>query len=83
MTLSEKWDELTKTVPDRESMRGRMLADEELSEEDFERQALRIAIEAHEDRLKLYETALERFEKIQRLNALLERYEADGGSEHG
>jgi hypothetical protein len=67
--VSEKWDLLTKPTPD--SMRGRMLADEALSEEEFERQAHRIALEAHEDRLKLWETALERWERLQ-------RYEADG-----
>jgi predicted RNase H-like nuclease (RuvC/YqgF family) len=60
--MSEKWDVLTKTIPSKDSMRGRMLADEELPEEEFERQAHRIALEAHEDRLKLWETALERFD---------------------
>lgn len=74
MSLGAKWDALTKTVPNRESMRGRMLADEDLSDEEFERQSHRIALEAHEDRLKLWETALERWEKLQ-------RFQADGRAE--
>jgi len=36
-------------------MRRRMMADEELSEQEFEARAYRIALEAHEDRLKLWE----------------------------
>lgn len=39
-----------------DDMRKRMLADEELSEEEFEARAYRIALEAHEDRLKLWES---------------------------
>lgn len=38
------------------AMRIRILADEELSDEEFQRQAYRIALEAHEDRLKLWES---------------------------
>lgn len=62
MSLSQEWDKLTMPAPD--SMRGRMLADEELSEAEFKRLARRIALEAHEDRLKLWETALERYERL-------------------
>lgn len=79
MGVSEKWDLLTKPAPD--SMRGRMLADEGLSEEEFERLAHRIALEAHEDRLKLWETAIERYETIKRLEGALAA--ADGGTDHG
>jgi hypothetical protein len=67
MSSSEKWDSLL--PPMAGGMRARMLADEELSEEEFERQAHRIALEAHEDRLKLWETALERWERLQRLDS--------------
>lgn len=42
------------TVAD--EMRRRMIRDEELSEEDFRAFAIRIAYEAHEDRLKLWES---------------------------
>lgn len=58
---------------DKLQMRARMLADEELSEEEFERQAHRIALEAHEDRLQLWETALERWERLQRLESQFDR----------
>jgi hypothetical protein len=50
---AEAWDRLLPPQPG--SMRARMLADEELSEEEFEHQAHRIALESHEDRLKLWE----------------------------
>ena len=75
MSSSEKWDSVLPPMPG--STRYRMLADEELSEEEFERQAYRIALEAHEDRLKLWETALEMWEQIQRLDS-----QADGGLKH-
>lgn len=39
----------------RTEMRERMLADEERSEQAFEELSLRIALEAHEDRLKLWD----------------------------
>jgi hypothetical protein len=74
---AEAWDRLLPPQPG--SMRARMLADEELSEEEFERQAHRIALESHEDRLKLWETALERWKRLQRL----EGSQSDGGTEHG
>jgi hypothetical protein len=71
--ICAKWDRLTLVKPgDPNSMRGRMLADEELSEEEFERLAHRIALEAHEDRLKLWETALIRFERINALQARID-----------
>lgn len=60
-------------------MRGRMLADEALSDEDFERVAHRIALEAHEDRLQLWNTALQRYEQIERLEALIQRIECKLG----
>lgn len=47
-------------------MRQRMLADEERSDEDFERLARLISLEAHEDRLKLWED-------VERLTAELDK----------
>lgn len=48
-------------------MRERMLENEELSEEEFERLAHRIALEAHEDRLSLAESLSEAKTEIERL----------------
>lgn len=50
-------DETPAPLSERQQMmRERMLHDEELTEEEFQRLALRIALEAHEDRLQLWES---------------------------
>lgn len=49
-------DTVIRTSKTNDEMRQRMLRDEELSEEEFKARAHRIALEAHEDRLKLWES---------------------------